>query len=287
MKKINLVIVFLYIIFCLLMYGCNKNEETFLLNEKYYESSEFNELSAESLNNLINDKESFAIFIYQPLCSSSNELNKVLIEFTTKYQISFYKLSFTNMKETQLKNYIKYYPSVVIFKEGKIVDYLDADSDEDIEYYKNIEGFEKWFSSYVSLKKEKNNSIIEEKKDNSIKIDVKLENVKYDENKVNIYFFWGDGCPHCEKEFSFLENIKEEYGNYFTLNTFEVWHNKDNEKILKQFASAMGDEVLGVPYTIIGNKTFKGFKKEYEEHFLQAIKNQHQNSFDIYFKNTK
>ncbi|KKT07630.1 MAG: putative membrane protein, partial [Candidatus Nomurabacteria bacterium GW2011_GWB1_43_19] len=28
---------------------------------------------------------------------------------------------------------------------------------------------------------------------------------------INIYFFWGEGCPHCEKEKPFLETLEEKY----------------------------------------------------------------------------
>lgn len=198
-------------------------------------------------------------------------------------------MSFSDMKETELKEYIKYYPSLVIYYEGEIVDYLDANSDSDSEYYKSVDGFKKWFSNYVSIQKANSNDnlILEEETNNHTKIDAKLEDIVYDENKVNIYFFWGNGCPHCEEEFKFLKSIETEYGNYFTLNTFEVWYSKDNAKILEQFANAMGDEVSGVPYTIIGNKTFTGFSEKYKEQFLKAIKDQYHNSYDVYFNKTQ
>jgi len=275
----------LAMIFCFLLVGCNNKQDTFSLDKEYYQNNSFNELDKNTFDDLINNKKSFAIFIYQPLCTTSYEFNKILTEFANQYQISFYKMSFSDMKETELKEYIKYYPSLVIYYEGEIVDYLDANSDSDSEYYKSVDGFKKWFSNYVSIQKANSNDnlILEEETNNHTKIDAKLEDIVYDENKVNIYFFWGNGCPHCEEEFKFLKSIETEYGNYFTLNTFEVWYSKDNAKILEQFANAMGDEVSGVPYTIIGNKTFTGFSETYKEQFLKAIKDQYHNSYDVYF----
>lgn len=287
MKK--LIFFSLTMIFCLLLVGCNNKQDTFSLDKEYYQNNSFNELDKNTFDDLINNKKSFAIFIYQPLCTTSYEFNKILTEFANQYQISFYKMSFSDMKETELKEYIKYYPSLVIYHEGEIVDYLDANSDSDSEYYKSVDGFKKWFSNYVSIQKKNDNDnlILEEETNNDTKIDAKLEDIVYDENKVNIYFFWGNGCPHCEEEFKFLKSIETEYGNYFTLNTFEVWYSKDNAEILEQFANAMGDEVKGVPYTIIGNKTFSGFSKNYEEQFLKAIKEQYHNSYDVYFDKTQ
>lgn len=279
----------LAMIFCFLLVGCNNKQDTFSLDKEYYQNNSFNELDKNTFDDLINNKKSFAIFTYQPLCSTSYEFNEILTEFANQYQISFYKMSFSDMKETELKEYIKYYPSLVIYYEGEIVDYLDANSDSDSEYYKSVDGFKKWFSNYVSIQKANSNDnlILEEETNNHTKIDAKLEDIVYDENKVNIYFFWGNGCPHCEEEVKFLKSIETEYGNYFTLNTFEVWYSKDNAKILEQFANAMGDEVSGVPYTIIGNKTFTGFSEKYKEQFLKAIKDQYHNSYDVYFNKTQ
>lgn len=91
------------------------------------------------------NKKSFAVFIYEPTCITSNDFNEV----SNKNQISLYKMSFENMKSTELNNKIKFYPSLAIFNKGKLVDYLDAEANEDKEYYKNIDELENWFFSYV------------------------------------------------------------------------------------------------------------------------------------------
>ena len=286
MKKIFSVIIVIAI--CLLFTGCNDEQQKFSLEEKYYEKSGFTELKIEDYNKLIEGKESFAIFIYQPLCITSYEFNKVLTEFSKKHQINFYKMTFNDMKETNLGESIEYYPSFVIIKDGELVDYLDANSDEDTEYYKNVEGFKEWFSSYVNVEEVENyGSPSDDEVNEDTKIDAKLEDVTYNENKINIYFFWGNGCNHCKNEFKFWDSIETEYGDYFTLHTFEVWGNQDNAELLNQFANAMGDEVKGVPYTIIGKETFTGFSEDYEENMLNAIKNQYKNSYDVYFDETK
>lgn len=278
------IIVLMLIISSFLLTGCDKK---FSLNENYYKKAEFTEIEKEEYEKLIKDKESFGMFIYQPLCTTSYNFNKVVTKFMNMYNVSFYKMSFANMKETNLKSKIKYYPSFAIFKDGELVDSLDANSEEDTNIYKSVDYFAKWFSSYVKVtlvNEDVQVNEVEEEKER-LKIDANLENLKYDENKVNIYFFWGNGCPHCEKEFEFFESIKTEYGDYFTLNTFETWYDEDNREILKQFASNMEDEITGVPYTIIGNKSFKGFSERYEEEMLKAIKEQYKNSDDVYFDN--
>lgn len=54
-----------------------------------------------------------------------------------------------NLNET-----LKYYPSVAIYQEGKIIAYLRADSNDDKSYYESVEGFREWFTKYISLNKE-------------------------------------------------------------------------------------------------------------------------------------
>jgi len=124
----------------------------FYLEEKYYGDSVFNEIESNDLSNLINDKESFAIFIHQPFCSTSYEFNKILTKFAEENKISFYKMSFNEMKKTVMYENIKYYPSFAIYNNGKLIDFLEADSDEDLNRYKHMEEFKNWFSSYIQMK---------------------------------------------------------------------------------------------------------------------------------------
>lgn len=80
------------------------------------------------------------------------------------------------------------------------------------------------------------------------------------ENTVTAYFFYGKGCPHCAKEEAFFESIADKYPN-LELRKFEVYFNKDNSSILKKIGEALDVEVSGVPFLIIGDKTFVGFSE--------------------------
>ncbi|MFA6391667.1 MAG: hypothetical protein WCW66_02825 [Patescibacteria group bacterium] len=81
--------------------------------------------------------------------------------------------------------------------------------------------------------------------------------VKAQEN-INIYFFWGNGCPHCAKEEPFLEQLKEKYSNV-EIRDFEVWYNKDNQKLLQSVSRVLDENISGVPFTVIGEQTFSGY----------------------------
>ena len=92
-------------------------------------------------------------------------------------------------------------------------------------------------------------------------------------NDVNIYLFWGDGCPHCEGAIAFFESIEKEYGHCFNLEKFEVWKDKENQKLMKKVGNYFGKEIKGVPFIIIGEETFSGYSSQLNEDILKAIKN--------------
>ncbi|MBM3137775.1 MAG: hypothetical protein FJZ98_06260, partial [Chloroflexi bacterium] len=78
------------------------------------------------------------------------------------------------------------------------------------------------------------------------------------ETEVNIYFFWGDGCPHCEDEKEFLNDLTSRNPNINVVD-YEVWNDKDNQKILMNFGQALGFEPVAVPITVIGDRYWVGY----------------------------
>ena len=46
---------------------------------------------------------------------------------------------------------------------------------------------------------------------------------------IDIYLFYGDGCPHCKAEKEYLNEIKDKYE--ITIHEYETWYNSDNEKL--------------------------------------------------------
>ena len=68
---------------------------------------------------------------------------------------------------------------------------------------------------------------------------------------------------------------------------FETWKDKENAELLSVFANAMNDKVTGVPYTIIGSLSFKGFGESKKNSFLEAIESQLKNNYDVYLDKIK
>ena len=89
--------------------------------------------------------------------------------------------------------------------------------------------------------------------------------------KFNMYLFWGDGCVHCHNLKIFLNDLEPKYKDMFDLYAFEVWGNPDNQTLMGRFAKTMGDSPRGVPYLVVGDKSFNGFSEKMEEDIIQAI----------------
>lgn len=116
---------------------------------------------------------------------------------------------------------------------------------------------------------------------------------KIDDNKINLYLFKGDGCPHCAQEEKWLKEIKTKYKDYLNVYEFEVWYNKENSNYLSEVRNALGDtKSRGVPYTVIGNSYFAGYSeaigsrieskiKEYVQFDEDASSNTNTDSADI------
>ncbi len=81
------------------------------------------------------------------------------------------------------------------------------------------------------------------------------------EKPLNVYFFWGEGCPHCDKEKEYLQKIKNNYERVI-INDFEVYNNSQNTKLLQKISQETDINVNGVPLIIIGDKALVGFLNE-------------------------
>ncbi|OIP98168.1 hypothetical protein AUK40_01895 [Candidatus Wirthbacteria bacterium CG2_30_54_11] len=73
-----------------------------------------------------------------------------------------------------------------------------------------------------------------------------------EDRTVDLYLFWGDGCPHCADEEEFLATLKEQIPE-LVVHPYEVWNSQENTALMEQFATAYEYEVRGVPVTIIGS----------------------------------
>jgi len=84
--------------------------------------------------------------------------------------------------------------------------------------------------------------------------------VEKEEEKINIYLFYGNGCPHCAKEEEVLKNLEEKYKDKLNIYKYETWDNAENRKLMLEVKEMLGEEKReSVPFTIIGDETYLGY----------------------------
>lgn len=91
--------------------------------------------------------------------------------------------------------------------------------------------------------------------------------------KVNIYLFYGEGCPHCAALEEYLES---EYSDDDRVKVYkyEVWYDSSNQELWQKVAEVTSVEAKGVPYFVIGEDVYQGYSdsKVWEKKVDKAIK---------------
>jgi len=138
------VLIFLSLI---LLLGCTKKIDKFYLDDKYYGKSEFIKIDS---NNI--PKGNYIIYTYNSFCAFPIHCETIFKEFMDKNNISFYSMPFEELKTTKFHDKVIYGPSILIIKDNELVAYLDAESDDDISKYQDVESFTNWITTYIYIK---------------------------------------------------------------------------------------------------------------------------------------
>ncbi len=138
----------LVILFSLVLTGCLGSKK-FYLDDIYYNSGNFVDMSASD----INEKGNFVLYTYNSYCNFPIPCEDIFKKFMEKYKIDFISMPFDKFKKTSFYKKIKYAPSIIIIKNGKVVDYLDANEDRDTAKYQDYVSFKSWISKYIYVKK--------------------------------------------------------------------------------------------------------------------------------------
>ena len=85
--------------------------------------------------------------------------------------------------------------------------------------------------------------------------------VQQSETPVVIYFFWGDGCPHCAAAKPVLEKMVQENPR-LELRSFEVYKDTEGVQFFSALMSEIGSEPRYVPTFIIGDQIIEGYNDE-------------------------
>lgn len=111
-----------------------------------------------------------------------------------------------------------------------------------------------------------------------------LSGYSYSDEKINIYLFWGDGCPHCSSFIDYLgEEVVKDSGVYFNFYSYEVWKTENNPNLLNKVAKYFNvkEDEIGIPFIVIGDKYFVGFDDDVRDNIKTVIKDTYDNKKNI------
>ena len=91
--------------------------------------------------------------MYLPGCTSCAQFRTVLEEYTVDKNIEFYTISIKEVKDSSIDEVVEYAPSLALYKDGKVVSYLDSLSNEHIPALTTVEGFNSWLEEYIYISK--------------------------------------------------------------------------------------------------------------------------------------
>ena len=136
----------------LLVFVLNKDSKFYLDDIHYSTSERFISIESDDLSKLMEDKKSFVIFTYLPYCTFSIPCDVIFETFLNENDMSFYSIPYDKLSEVKYFDEVKYAPSVILVNKGVIVEYLDANSDNDLKKYQDAKEFSSWIEKYVYLK---------------------------------------------------------------------------------------------------------------------------------------
>ncbi len=109
----------------------------------------FINVDSTSYENLILNKQSFIVVVDQKACVTGVRLRGFIDDYVGESGLKAYRIMFEDMKQTSLYDKITYYPSVAVIDKGKMVAWLDAESNEDKPMFNEFESFNAWLNKYI------------------------------------------------------------------------------------------------------------------------------------------
>lgn len=76
--------------------------------------------------------------------------------------------------------------------------------------------------------------------------------------EVVLTLYWGDGCPKCEAERHFLDDLGKDVPS-LTVRQYEVWNNSGNRDRFEKAAGEFDLDAKLVPMTVVGQRAWIGY----------------------------
>jgi hypothetical protein len=76
--------------------------------------------------------------------------------------------------------------------------------------------------------------------------------------RVDVYLFWGHGCPHCDREIEFLKRLEAREPR-LKVHYLEISRNAENRAVFAAVGYRYKLQPLSVPLTLVGDAVMVGY----------------------------
>ncbi len=87
---------------------------------------------------------------------------------------------------------------------------------------------------------------------------------------LNVYFFWGEGCPHCAVAKPFLQSLADNDSS-IKIISYEIYNVPENIPVFETMAKGYGFEPRYVPTIFIGEEYWEGFSETIQGQIQQKV----------------
>ena len=118
------------------------------------EESNFIKLETiEDLNKLESERKTFPLFVFLSGCPTCAEFMPIVQEYADNNNIKMYSIDLNDIWESNnsVTERIKYAPSMFIYRNGKVISYLQSSNSNDYDYYKSVDKLSEWFKKNIDI----------------------------------------------------------------------------------------------------------------------------------------
>ncbi len=119
----------------------SQEPKTFRFENELYGDSEAIDIKKDDYERMISEKKSFVVMVDKPDFYTTADMCERMASFPEDMQFKYYRIMWGEAKESSIHDYVKFVPSVVIVRKGEVVDFLDADSDDDTPKYNEAQAY--------------------------------------------------------------------------------------------------------------------------------------------------
>jgi hypothetical protein len=79
-------------------------------------------------------------------------------------------------------------------------------------------------------------------------------------NRVGLWFFWSERCPHCREALPFIEGLSAR-NTWLEVHSLEIARHRDHAALYVRMAAALGEEARAVPAFLACGQMLTGFDR--------------------------